>query len=323
VGGKRGGISRLRCLFARRFPSVAVRASVGTDEEPERWIYELRFTQDNQRRPVIKKESVFHLGTAILDRPDRDDEKDPDRLRQTAIEQLSFNERFRDLAGFFREVRYLHVVPQLVRAPERSVGRRDDPFGGDFLEQIARTPERTRKARLDWIRKALQVAVPQLKELELSRDPAKGAPHLRANYEHWRPRGAWQQEEQLSDGTLRLSGLLWAALEGDGPLLLEEPEMSLHSGVVRVLPRMFARMQARIGRQILISTHSPDMLRDPGVGLDETLLFEPGAEGTEIRAAGGFPEIRELLESGLPLDEAVVPHTRPPRVHQLVLFGEG
>ncbi len=51
------------------------------------------------------------------------------------------NQEFRDVADFFASVRYLHIVPQLVREPDRSVGRRNDPFGGDFLEQIARTPE--------------------------------------------------------------------------------------------------------------------------------------------------------------------------------------
>jgi hypothetical protein len=56
-------------------------------------------------------------------------------------------------------------------------------------------------------------------DLEFYRDPAKGTPHLRGKYEHWRPRGAWQTEGQFSDGTLRLLGLLWAVLDRTGPLL--------------------------------------------------------------------------------------------------------
>jgi predicted ATPase len=141
--------------------------------------------------------------------------------------------------------------------PDRSVGRRQDPFGGDFLEEVARTPEKTRAARLRRIRDALRVAVPQLKELELDRD-VRGTPHLRGKYEHWRPQGAWQNEAQFSDGTLRLLGLLWAALDGSGALLMEEPEQSLHPEVVRFLPQMFARIQRKSGRQVLLSTHSTD-----------------------------------------------------------------
>lgn len=83
--------------------------------------------------------------------------------------------------------------------------------------------ERTRAARLRRIKEALQVAVPQLQELELERD-SKGTPHLIGRYEHWRKHDARQDEAQFSDGTLRLLGLLWAVLDGRGPLLLEEPD---------------------------------------------------------------------------------------------------
>jgi hypothetical protein len=208
-----------------------------------------------------------------------------------------------------------------VREPDRSVGRSNDPFGGDFLEQIARTPKNTRDAWLRRIRDALRVAVPQLQELELARD-IRGTPHLRGKYTHWRAQGAWQTEEDFSDGTLRLMGLLWAALEGTGPLLLEEPELSLHPEVVRFVPQMFARIQRRSGRQVLISTHSTDLLRDDGIGLDEVLLLQPADAGTSVQPASSFFEVKVLLESGSSLAEAVMPKTRPARAEQLTLFGE-
>ena len=231
------------------------------------------------------------------------------------------NRPFRDLPTFFASTRYLHIVPQLVREPDRSVGRSNDPFGGDFLEQVARTQERTRNARMRRIRKALQVAVPQLEEIELTRD-VRGVPHLRARYQHWRPHGAWHTEEQLSDGTLRLMGLLWATMDGKGPLLLEEPELSLHPEIVRLLPQMLARIQRRTRRQLFLSTHSPDLLRDSGIGLDETLLFLPRTEGVRIMPAASDMEVRRLLEAGLSLADTVIPRTRPAHSHQLVLFGD-
>ena len=162
--------------------------------------------------------------------------------------------------------------------------------------------------------------MPQLQELELWRDD-RGTPHLRGKYEHWRPRGAWLSEEQFSDGTLRLMGLLWAMLEGSGSLLLEGPELSLHPDVVQFIPQMFARTQRRSGRQVLLSTHSTDLLRDDGIGLDEVLLLLPGTEGTSIRPASAFADIKPLLEGGSSLAEAVMPRTRPDKAQQLVLFG--
>jgi hypothetical protein len=162
--------------------------------------------------------------------------------------------------------------------------------------------------------------VPQLTEIELQRDDVRGTPHLRGKYEHWRPQGAWQTEEQFSDGTLRLMGLLWVAMDGSGPLLLEEPELSLHPEIVRFLPQMFARIQRRTGRQIILSTHSSDLLRDEGVGLDEVLLLRPSSEGSDVTPASAFKEIPHLLEGGVSLAEAILPKTRPKNAEQLPLF---
>jgi predicted ATPase len=117
-------------------------------------------------------------------------------------------------------------------------------------------------------------------------------------------------------------GLLWVAMEGSGPLLLEEPELSLHPEIVRFLPQMFARVQRRTGRQIILSTHSPDLLRDEGVGLDEVLLLRPSGEGTEVAPASAFQEIRHLLEGGITLAEAVIPKTLPRGADQLTLFAD-
>ncbi len=320
---RRGGVSSLRCLAARQYSDIAVVAVVSDSEGHERWRYALVFNQDKQRLPIIRYEYVSRddQTTVLLERPSPADEADPARLSQTHLEQVTANKEFRELADFFSSVKYLHIVPQLIREPDRSVGRRNDPFGGDFLEQVARTPEVTRTARLRRIREALQVAVPQLAALEMDQDK-RGLWHLRGKYEHWRPKGAWQTEEAFSDGTLRMMGLLWAALDGGGPLLLEEPELSLHPEVVQYLPQMFARLQRRNKRQILLSTHSSDLLRDRGIGLDEVLLLLPQAEGSSVKLAADFAEVRALLEGGFSIAEVVMPRTRPQRAEQLMLFGD-
>ena len=317
---KRGGVSAIRSLSARRYPDIEIRVAIGTDDRPQAWSYHLAFSQDNQRRPVIKQELVRRGEELLLQRPDKGDIQDPERLTQTFVEQVNVNQRFRDVADFFTSVRYLHLVPQLVREPDRSVGRLNDPYGGDFLEQVARTPSQTQAARLRRVAGALRVAVPQLQELELSRDE-RGTPHLRGRYEHWRHKGAWQNEIQFSDGTLRLLGLLWSMLDGTGPLLLEEPELSLHPDVVRWLPQMFARIQRRSSRQILTSTHSTDLLQDTGIGLHEVLLLEPSGEGTVVSPASSLADVRTLLEGGIPLPEAIMPRLRPASAQQLALFG--
>ena len=68
-----------------------------------------------------------------------------------------------------------------------------------------------------------------------------------------------------------LLGLLWAILEGGGPLLLEEPELFLHPEVVsfsrRCLPHAAAVRPADD-----CGPHSVELLRDGGIGLGEILL---------------------------------------------------
>ena len=319
---RRGGVSAIRCLAARRYPDVEIDVELQESGADRRWRYEIALRQDNRRRPLLRRERVSRNGKVIVVRPDEEDGKDPARLTQTHIEQVNMNRRFRDLAAFFASVRYLHVVPQLVREPDRSVGRANDPYGGDFLEQVAKTSERTRNARLKRVERALRVAVPQLEGIALARDD-RGVPHLRGRYRHWRSHGAWQTEEQFSDGTLRLMGLLWAIMEKGGPLLLEEPELSLHPEIVRVLPQMLTRVQRRTAKQLFLSTHSPELLADEGIGLDETFLFFSDTEDTKIVPAASFDDIRALLAGGLNLGDAVIPKTRPPKVQELSLFTGG
>lgn len=319
---QRRGVSSIRCLAARKKPDISIKVNIGTEEAPDKWLYEIRFTQDNQRAPVLRKERIARDGRELLLRPNAEDDADPARLTQTYLEQVNVNKEFREVATFFDSVRYQHVVPQLVREPERSVGRADDPYGGDLLQRIAGVNANTQKARLRRITEALSVAVPQLVELDLYRDPVKGTPHLRARYEHWRPRGAWQTEEQLSDGTLRMFGLLWSVLDGHGPLLLEEPELSLHPELVRHLPQMFARIQRHKGRQLIISTHSLHLLQDEGIGLDEVLLLRPGREGTDVHAAADIREVGALLDGGVSLGDIVLAETAPRAAGQVALFGE-
>jgi predicted ATPase len=123
------------------------------------------------------------------------------------------------------------------------------------------------------IEKALTIAVPQFKSFEYKEE--NGRPHLEAVYDHWRPRAGKQREDQFSDGTLRLIGLLWSLQESDNLLLLEEPELSLNGAIVKKIPAMIHRLQKPRKRQVILTTHSTDLLSDRGIGLDEIILLNP------------------------------------------------
>ena len=127
------------------------------------WRYEIGFNQDNNRNPRLTREVVYRQNKLILQRPDESDELDPLRQSQTALEQINANQPFRDIARFFENISYLHLVPQIIRNPGSLVenGGTMDVYGRHFLERVARTPEKTRNARLRKIRNALVIAVPR------------------------------------------------------------------------------------------------------------------------------------------------------------------
>ena len=306
----RGGVSSIRCLAARQNPEVAIEVHLADNPDASpTWRYALEFRQEPRgyRRTLLNYERVWKNGEQILNRPDADDNEDPERLTQTFLEQINVNAEFREIAHFFRSVTYLHLVPQLLRFAGSIQGNivEEDPFGQGFLERIAKANDRTRLSRLRKIENALKIAVPQLQRLEFLRDEV-GRPHLRANYEHWRARGGWQQEDQFSDGTLRLLGLLWVLLESDSVLLLEEPELSLNAGIVSQLAPLISRMQ-KSGRcqQVFVSTHSDALLTDVGIDGREVLVLKPMREGTTVELASEIESVRALLEAGLTVGEVV------------------
>lgn len=321
----RGGISKIRCLAARSDPEIIVEVSLAEQSGADAiWKYSLGIKQQprGERLPYVSHETVWQKDKQILVRPNAADRSDEARLTQTYLEQINSNADFRDIGRFFQSVTYLHLVPQLIRHADIFQGRglEDDPFGQGFLERIAITPERTLNSRLTKIEEALKIAVPQMQKLRFFRDSDTGKPHLAALYSHWRPNAGLQREDQFSDGTLRLLGLLWCLLERDSLLLLEEPELSLNSAIVRKLAALIARTQRSRKRQIVISTHSADILQDKGISPLEVLFLSPGNEGTTVTVAEKIKDVKLLLEGGLSIGEALLPMAAPKSVSQLSLF---
>lgn len=314
-----GGLSRLRCLAAadsRRGPST-VRAELG-DSDGRSAAYELAFGVEprGRRCPVVLRESVTMDGREVLSRPTLEDRSDREQMTQTALEQVHGNREFREVAAFLRSIRYLGPVPQRIRAPERRDALTGDSDGANFLQRMARTPARTRAARLRRLRRALGIAIPQLEEVEFGRGEV-GRPRLRVRYEHWRAESARHTERDLSDGTLRLIELLWVLLEGKeshGPLLVETPETNLHPSLARLLPTILSRLRFRGGPQVILTTHSRELLEDEGLGKDEVVVLRPGPEGTEVRLGSDLPDIQVDLDAGLSLAEIIEPTTTPPGV---------
>ena len=152
--------------------------------------------------------------------------------------------------------------------------------------------------------------MPQLEEITFERDSTTGQPHLRVRFDNWRAHDVSQREDQLSDGTLRLIGLFWSLLERGGPLLLEEPEISLNRDIVRRLPPLIYRLSVPVRRrrgyerhtqrrQVILTTHSPDLLSDPGIDGWGVPCITPGKNGSMVKPLASDPAVRQMLEAGV------------------------
>lgn len=319
----RGGISKIRCLAARTHPDVEVEIHLSEfDSDEILWKYAIGIKQEvrGYRLPFLTYERVWKENNLILNRPDNNDKKDKERLTQTHLEQINANKNFREITRFLENAVYLHLLPQLLKHPQSFTGPDlpGDPFGKGFLERISKVNEKTRNAWLKKIESALKIAVPQFNKFEFKEE--NGRPHLEAVYDHWRPKAGKQKEDQFSDGTLRLIGLLWSLQEGDSLLLLEEPELSLNSAIVSKIPALIYKLQRPKKRQVLITTHSLDLLSDKGISLDEILVLFPSVEGTIVDTASSIPAIKQMLDGGMSPAQAILPRTKPKNINQLTIF---
>jgi predicted ATPase len=329
---QRGGVSKIRCLAARQKSYVGIEFELSENENSIKplWKYYLAFKHTgggifDKQATIFEERVVNAKGKILLERKEKEVVEDSETLKFTYLEQPNSNKEFREIYHFFQDTQYLNIVPQLIRDSESYMlaANKEDFYGRNILERMDKTNKRTRDSFLKRINEVLQLAVPQLKNIDFVKDKS-GVPHLEAIYEHWRAKGAKQQETQFSDGTLRLIGFMWALLDGQETILLEEPELYLHSAIVKQLPEFIYKLQRRKGRvrQVIISTHSYDILSNLGIGGEETLVLIPTKEGTKISQALELDDVKKYLDAGFSMAEAVIPKVAPTNIQQILELKE-
>ncbi len=315
----RGGLKSLRSLHARDKNDVGI--AVDVEDDGVTWTYELALKDARRGAQValVRHERVIRRGGGAALEVVRSGAEDPEDQSQTWLEQRSKNKAYRGLVQVLASIDYSHIVPQVVREQRRPQDpARRDPFGSALIEDIARTVDRDRKRRLRLVNAAMKAVLPQLEDIDVERD-AVGKPHLTARYRHWRGHAAKQSEDQFSDGTLRLIGLLWTLGARGGPILLEEPEISLHESAVRQLPVLLLRVARASGRQVIVSTHSESLLSEAGIEPREIIKLDATGDDTKVVVGDRVELLVRLAEAGHSLGKALVEMTRPEGVAQLSL----
>ena len=108
-------------------------------------------------------------------------------------------------------------------------------------------------------------------------------------------------------------------LDGKETILLEEPELHLHTEIVKHLPEFIANIQRKKSgiRQVILTTHSFDLLSSKGIGTDEVILLDSTLEGTTIKRTDHSDEIKEYLDKEFTMAEAVIPRTKPKGIEKI------
>ncbi len=320
----RGGITKIRCLSARTLTDVKISVTLKENADaPDKWKYTIGFKHTGggifKNEVSVCEEKVILLTEArtFVDRNANSHEETPDTLKYTHIEQAVTSQNFKELKDALENIEYMNIVPQMVRESNSNLLVKEDYYGRNFLSDMAKLNESVRNKYLFKINEILKCAVPQLDNLSFVKD-RDGLYHLEARYIHWRAKGSKQTESQFSDGTLRLIGFLFSIMNGKGTLLLEEPEINLHPGVVAQLPEFIAKLQRYKSRQIIITTHSYDILANEGIDENEVILLRSSNEGTHAEVAADIEEAKEILDAGLSMADAILPLSKSENLNDIM-----
>lgn len=219
-----------------------------------------------------------------------------DRLALVAVSGL---EAFRPVFDAFTSMGFYNLNPKLIRELQKPQdGRLLRPVGENIASVIGHL-ERVAPEKMALIQEYLQTVVPMvhgverksvgpMETLEFRQDMA-GAKHP------WR-----FLAQNMSDGTLRALGVLTALFQFNrdfAPSIvgIEEPETALHPAASSALREALSR--AAENTQILVTSHSPDLLDDPELDADSLLAVI--SEGGETRIAPLDAASREAMRKHL------------------------
>lgn len=303
----RGGISEVRRRSSGHPNDFSIELWFGLSEGVG--IYQFRIGMAKKGQYVIKREEcILHSkdtettshfavegGQLVGSSQDQMPAASPDRLYLVAASGIpSFRPVFDALSG----MDVLSINPESIRQLQNPDSSTTLKRSGENLASIV---ERMKPKELRQVESFLQKIVPGLDGIcEKSLGNRKTIEFTEKS-----PDGkkSWRFDaHSMSDGTLRALGILVGIFQAGGKpdvamsvLGIEEPETALHPAAAGVL-RDALRSGSR-NRQLIVSSHSPDLLDDPALDPDSvyTVIHESG----ETRIGRMDSAAREMLRKKL------------------------
>lgn len=206
---------------------------------------------------------------------------------------------FRPVYDALTAMGFYNLNPKLMRELQKPQdGRLLKPVGENIASVIGHL-ERVAPDRADTIREYLQSVVPMVHGVE--RKAIGPMETLEFRQEMAGAKHPWKfLAQNMSDGTLRALGVMTALLQSNvdySPTVIgiEEPETALHPAASAALREVL--VHAARHAQVLVTSHSPDLLDDPGIDADSVLSVV--SEGGETRMAPLDEASRQVLREHL------------------------
>lgn len=203
-----------------------------------------------------------------------------DRLALVSVSGLAV---FRPVFDALTAMGFYNLNPKLMREPQKPQDGRLLKSVGENIVSVVGHLERVAPERMQIIQEYLQTVVPMVHGVE--RKQIGPLETLQFRQDMAGSKYPWHFPAQnMSDGTLRALGVLTALFQANrdyAPLLIgiEEPETALHPAASSALRE--ALLKASRTTQIIVTSHSPDLLDDRNISPDHFLAVV--SEGGETR----------------------------------------
>lgn len=316
----RGGIQAVRRWSSGHPFNVAVRANVSWPGGSGVYAFELKGDSDEDYAVKSESAEVLHIqGTerarfkivdGVWDGPSGlNPVVDPLSL---ALPLVGGDARFAPLVRALQNVAVYAIFPDTLRAPQKYSAVRPMERQGTNWASVLK--DDASKAWRDELALVLNKLTGDIDAVKV--EPGGGFlfvkfRHVVAASDRARAKGArakapakWFDAGQESDGTLRVAGIVTACLQ-DPPVALlgvEEPELTVHPGAIPLLVDQLK--QASVRSQVVLTTHSPEVLDMLSVGEVRVVTRQDGTtrvvameEAQQAAVRDGLLTLGEVLRN--------------------------
>lgn len=204
-----------------------------------------------------------------------------DRLALVAVSGLT---AFRPVFDALTSMGFYNLNPKLMQELQKPQDGRLLKAEGENIASVIGHLEKVAPERMQMIQEYLRSVAPMVHGVE--RKPIGPMESLEFRQDMAGAKHPWRfLAQNMSDGTLRSLGVLTALLQGGtvgAPLLvgIEEPETALHPAASSSLREVL--VEASTTMQVLVTSHSPDLLDDRNIDADSVLAVVSERGDTKV-----------------------------------------